>query len=66
MTPLGLAASLAGGFFIGAVFYGAGLLAGAMRGSAALYGVALRQWRLVPLGAHPRPNPIASSAGPGA
>lgn len=53
VTPLGLAASLAGGLFIGAVFYAAGLLTAAMRGSDALYGVALRQWRLVPLGVTP-------------
>ena len=53
VTPLGLAASLAGGVFIGSVFYAAGLLTTAMRGSDVLYGIALRQWRLVPLGVLP-------------
>ena len=52
VTPLGLGASLAGGLFIGAVFYCAGLVSPGVRASEALFALALRQWRLVPLGAH--------------
>ena len=51
VTQLGLAASTAGGLFVGLMFYGAALASPtllAMPGQAA---AAARQWQLVPLGA---------------
>ena len=45
VTLVGLAASLAGGLFVGVVFFGCGLLG---PGTAVAAGV--RQWQLVPLG----------------
>ena len=53
VTALGLAASLAGGLFVGVVFYAAALVSPTLlllHGQAA---AAARQWQLIPLG-----NPV--------
>lgn len=52
VTALGLAASLAGGLFVGVVFYAAALVSPTLHGQAA---AAARQWQLIPLGNHVPP-----------
>ena len=54
VTPLGLAASLAGGLFVGLVFYAAALVSPTLRALPGQAAAAARQWQLVPLGARPR------------
>lgn len=49
VSGLGTAASVAGGLFLGIVFYGVGLLT--TRGSSQADGVAAEQWKAVPVAA---------------
>jgi hypothetical protein len=56
VTLLGIAASAAGGLFMGLVFYFGGMISPGIRRSDVLYAVALQQWVLVPLGEFPGDN----------
>lgn len=51
MTKLGLAASTAGGLFVGLCFYCAALASPTLRAMPGQATAAARQWQLVPLGA---------------
>jgi Integral membrane protein DUF92 len=50
VTPLGLAASVAGGAFVGVVFYLTGLLSPTLLAVPGSLEAAARQWKLIPFG----------------
>ena len=51
VTPLGLAASLAGGLFVGLVFWASAAVSPTLKAAAGRT-AALLQWRAIPVGAH--------------